>query len=43
MTGACEFCGAVLNDGTRTWVLSAIHAPDVAQQMLAASHDASGR
>ena len=28
MTGACEFCGAVLNDGTRTWVLSAIHTPD---------------
>ncbi len=39
MTGACEFCGAVLNDGTRTWVLSTIRAPDVAQAMLSASRD----
>jgi len=43
MTGACEFCGAVLNDGTRGWVLSAIRTSAEAQQLLVASaRDAVG-
>jgi predicted nucleic acid-binding Zn ribbon protein len=36
-SSACEFCGQVLNDGSRTWVLTAIRTPDEARQMLAMS------
>lgn len=34
-TSACEFCGAVLNDGTRSWILAAINTPTQAANMLA--------
>lgn len=32
--GACPFCGTVLNDGTRDWVLTAVRLPAEARRML---------
>jgi hypothetical protein len=33
-SGACDFCGAILNDGSHGWVLEQIIAPAQAQSLL---------
>lgn len=34
LTGACEFCGVIMNDGAHTWILTAIRSPEEARRML---------
>ena len=43
-SGACEFCGTALNDGSHGWVLDATlgMADDKARMLLAALRDSAG-